>query len=208
MTDITRVVKEQPQFEALINGLIEKEFGCADDFFPPDTLTDLRNSLLEHHGAGGMYPAGVGKNFDYVKNAAIRGDLIRWIDPGTEVPCERVFLSRVAQFTDYLNASCYTGITDVEFHYAYYEAGSFYKRHLDRFRHDKGRQFSFVLYLNDDWKEEHGGRLSIYLGSEEFSVYPLQGRVVFFRSDKTEHEVHPSHERPRLSIAGWLKRGV
>jgi len=62
-----------------------------------------------------------------------------------------------------------------------------------------------VTYLNDDWQLTDGGKLSLYLADQEIDVFPLGGRSIFFKSDETEHEVHPSANRPRLSIAGWLK---
>lgn len=193
-------------FETLIEGLIHHGYGSCDAFVDASTFAGLRANLLRFHAAGQMRPAGVGKNFDYQKNAEIRGDVIRWIDTQPTDLFEKAFLDKVNSFIGYLNASCYTGINELEFHYAYYDIGSFYKRHLDQFRSDKGRVFSFVMYLNEDWKEASNGRISLYLEKEEVSLLPVEGRVVFFRSDKTEHEVHPSADRPRLSIAGWLKR--
>ena len=197
---------ETVTFETLIAGLIDREVGTCADFLDATTWAGLRANLLAYHAAGAMHPAGVGKHFDYVKNSEIRGDVIKWLDAASAEPSERTFLDRVQRFIQHLNATCYTGIDDCEFHYAYYAEGSFYKRHLDRFKTDKGRQFSFVLYLNEDWQPEHNGRLSLYLEGEELTIYPHAGHVVFFRSDRTEHEVHPAVDRPRLSIAGWLKR--
>lgn len=198
---------EETQFETLIQGLLEQGFGSCDGFLPDESLAGLRENLLRHYTSGGMKPAGVGKNFDYVRNTEIRGDVIRWMDLETNDTWERHFLDKVGQFIAYLNATCYTGINGYEFHYAYYDRGSFYKRHLDRFKSDKGRMFSFVMYLNEDWAESSNGKLSLYLdGEKEATLYPVAGRVVFFRSDQTEHEVHPSTDRPRLSIAGWLKK--
>lgn len=197
---------EAEQFEALIEGLISSGAGICDGFFTGAEVAGLRHNLLHAHDAGEMHPAGVGRKFDYVKNAQIRGDVIRWIEPASRDPYERAFLDKVSRFIGYLNATCYTGINGYEFHYAFYETGSFYKRHLDRFKSDRGRQFSFVLYLNDAWLPEHGGGLSLYLEHETVTVLPIGGRAVFFRSDETEHEVHPSPVRPRLSIAGWLKK--
>ena len=193
-------------FEVLISGLIDREFGVCDSFLGEKIIEGLRENLLNYHQADLMHPAGIGRNFDYIKNAKVRGDVIHWIDNQSQDPFERVFLDTVNAFIAYLNRTCYTGITDYEFHYAYYEEGSFYKRHLDQFKSNKGRQFSFVLYLNKDWQESSGGNLSLYLGEEEYTLYPIGDRVVFFRSDQTEHEVHPAHDRPRLSIAGWLKK--
>lgn len=199
-------ISNMQQYETLINGLIDKGFGSCDAFLDSPVLLGLRNELLRYYREGSMRPAGIGKNFDYQKNAEIRGDLICWIDQESDNPYEQQFFAAVNEFINHLNATCYTGINGYEFHYAYYGPGSFYKRHLDRFKNDRGRQFSFVLYLNENWQKPSNGRLSLYLENEEVNLYPLEGRVVFFRSDQTEHEVHPSSDRPRLSIAGWLKR--
>lgn len=200
------VMADEQHFETLIQGLLELQAGSCDNFFSAETLAGLRARLLGHYENGEMSVAGVGRRLDYTLSTEVRGDVIRWIDPGAEDRHERAFLNKIEHFIRYLNATCYTGINSYEFHYAYYAPGSFYKRHLDRFRSDKGREFSFVLYLNEDWQPEHGGKLSLYLAHEELSLYPVEGRVVFFRSDRTEHEVHPAMGRPRLSIAGWLKR--
>ncbi len=198
--------REEHLFESLITGLMDKGFGFCDQFLEPDILTGLRTNLLNHFQKGEMRPAGVGRNFDFQKNAAIRGDVIRWLDPESGNRFEKAFLTQVGRFISHLNATCYTGINGCEFHYAYYVAGSFYKRHIDRFKSDKGRLFSFVMYLNDAWEETDGGQLSLYLNQGEVSLLPTQGRVVFFRSDQTEHKVYPSPSRARLSIAGWLKK--
>ncbi len=206
MTANTVTASDTQNFEILIDGLINRGVGSCDFFFEPETVRGLRANLLRHFCKGEMRPAGVGKNFDYTKNAAIRGDLIRWVDKSCSDPFESLFINKVQQFIAHMNATCYTGINDFEFHYALYETGSFYKRHLDQFRSDKGRLFSFVLYLNEDWAESDGGSISLYLEEGEMTLLPDEGRVVFFKSDQTEHEVHPSMNRPRLSIAGWLKR--
>lgn len=193
------------QFERLITGLLEGQYGLCDDFLDAATTEGLRDNLLAFREAGLMHPAGVGKHFDYVKNTNIRGDVIRWIDPASKNKWEAAFMQKVERLVHYLNSTCYTGITDYEFHYAYYEVNSFYKRHLDQFRADRGRKFSFVTYLNDHWQPTDGGKLSLYLPDQEIDILPMSGRAVFFKSDETEHEVHPSTNRARLSIAGWLK---
>lgn len=197
---------DKPGFEGLISGLIDQGYGSVDNFFDKETLEGLRANLLRHFLKSEMKPAGVGKNFDYKTNAYVRGDLIHWLDPSSTNLFEKRFFDKINDFVAYLNATCYAGINDLEFHYAFYEIGSFYKRHLDQFKRDKGRLFSFVLYLNEDWTPENDGRLSLYLPEGEVVLYPIEGRVAFFRSDQTEHEVHASPNRPRLSIAGWLKK--
>jgi len=150
-----------------------------------------------------MHPAGVGKNFTYQKNTKVRGDLISWLDENSRDPAERIFLDTVQQFCKYLNQTCFTGINGFEFHYALYKTGSFYKRHLDQFHLDRGRKFSMVTYLNEDWRPEYGGELVLYLEEGEVVIPPEAGKVVFFKADEIEHEVRPAL-RERMSIAGWL----
>jgi SM-20-related protein len=91
----------------------------------------------------------------------------------------------------------------MECHYAYYDTGSFYKKHIDQFRSDSGRKYSMVLYLNENWQPHMGGQLVLY-ADQDVQIDPLGGRMVFFKSDKIAHEVLLSNA-PRLSIAGWLK---
>lgn len=197
--------EETWKYETLISGLLEEQFGLVDGFIPAGVVAGLRQNLMSLLEEGSMHPAGVGRHCTYQQNLKVRGDLICWLEKDTKDPFERAFFAQVAGFVDYLNTTCYTGINDFEFHYAWYEEGSFYKRHLDQFKTDYGRKFSLVTYLNEAWEETNGGKLTLYPDNREVSVYPFGGRTVFFHSDKLEHEVRPA-TRPRISIAGWLKR--
>lgn len=207
MTNDLVLTEEEARFEALIQGLLSEGHGTCADFIDSLTANGLRSNLMNHKQSGDMRPAGISRQFDYQRNAEVRGDVIRWIENDTSDVFELLVLSRIQAFITYLNRTCYTAINDFEFHYAYYEQGSFYKRHLDQFKSDKGRKYSLVMYLNEDWLESDGGQLSLYHpdGTQE-NVLPVSGRAVFFESDKVEHEVHPSLNRYRLSIAGWLKQ--
>jgi SM-20-related protein len=84
-----------------------------------------------------------------------------------------------------------------------YPVGSFYKRHLDQFKQDDHRKLSLICYLNEDWKEIHGGQLRMHLPSEVLDVLPTGGKLVCFRSDMIEHEVLPA-TRERYSLTGWI----
>ncbi|MCB9558544.1 MAG: 2OG-Fe(II) oxygenase [Deltaproteobacteria bacterium] len=193
-------------FETLIGGVFERGYGLTEGFVAASTVEGLRQRLLTHRRNGEMYPAGVGRHFDFQHNAKVRGDVIRWIDNDSPAPDECDWLAAVGGFISYLNRSCYTGLCDFEFHYASYQRGSGYARHLDQFRDDKRRKFSLLLYLNDNWTDSDGGELVLYPeDAEPVVVAPLGGRVVFFRSDQLAHEVRPSLSRERLSLAGWLK---
>lgn len=192
-------------YENLIEGVLDHHYGAVSDFFDSEIIEGLRNNLLSRKNKGVMHPAGIGKKFSHVHNITVRGDLISWIENDSKDPFERAFLDKIDSFIKYLNKTCYTAINDFEFHYAIYDTGSFYKRHKDQFKSDKGRKFSFVTYLNDNWRDSDGGQLSLYLENQELIIQPQGGNVVFFKSDEIEHEVHPSLTRSRMSIAGWLK---
>ncbi|MAT54774.1 MAG: 2OG-Fe(II) oxygenase [Saprospirales bacterium] len=194
----------EEQLEQIIDSVINDGYAVFDGFFESGLIACLRNNLLARHEAGLMHPAGVGKHFTFQKNLRVRGDLISWLDEDSDDACERKFFERVGELMRYLNRTCFTALNGCEFHYAFYDEGSFYKRHLDQFHHDSGRKFTMVTYLNDDWNEADGGMLRIYLpdGSTK-EIVPLGGRSVFFRADQLEHEVTVAH-RQRYSIAGWL----
>jgi len=198
--------QQEDQFEKLIQGLLENDYACCDDFINEQTVSGLRKKMLELNSSGEMGSAGTGRKLEYQKNNQIRGDTIKWIEKDSKDPFEEVYLRKVEKFVSYLNRTCYTSINDSESHYARYAQKSYYKRHLDQFKNDRGRKFSMVLYLNENWLINDGGMLSLYLGAgKQENISPIGGRMVFFRSDQIEHEVHPSFTRDRMSIAGWLK---
>jgi SM-20-related protein len=196
------------QFETLIEGMLSRGFGVCNQFLSDQLLASLRQRLLQLHADQIMKPAGVGRKFDFRQNAEVRGDVIKWLEPGQH-PAEDEFLRKLNDFVEHLNSTCYAGVNDAEFHFALYKAGSGYQRHLDQFKSDRGRKFSLVIYLNNDWQVPgDGGQLRVFPQgqAEGLDVYPKAGRAVFFRADELEHEVIPAPLRQRMSIAGWLKR--
>jgi len=206
MYEESEAIQEQTQFEGLVQGLIENKYGCCDDFVSPSTLAGLNTSLQALIVADKMKAAGLGNKHDLHLDSLIRGDKIYWIDDQSIDQYEEIYLNKIRSFISYLNSSCFTSINSFECHYARYEQMSFYKRHIDQFKTEKGRKYSIVLYLNENWQEEDGGLLSLYPnGDNKIDIAPIAGRIVFFRSDEMEHEVHPSFTRDRRSIAGWLK---
>ena len=199
-------MEEQAQFEELIQGLIDHNYGCCNDFLLPNVVTGLRNNIQTLDDLGKLKPSGIGNKSNFKKNKKIRGDKINWIENQSINEFEAMYSKKIQHFISYLNKTCYTTIKNFESHYASYEKNSFYKRHIDQFKSEKGRQFSLVLYLNENWKEEDGGNITLYPKDlEQINISPLGGRLVLFRSDEMEHEVKPSLTRQRNSIACWLK---
>ena len=147
----------------------------------------------------------IGNRTDEKVIEAIRGDYIFWLDEQTDTPASALFFKKVNDLVAYLNATCFLGIAEKEFHYALYPEGTFYKRHLDVFQNDHRRRLSLVCYLNDEnWLPEFGGELVIYKDSGDVTIFPERGRVVIFDSQTLEHEVKPVQQK-RYSITGWLK---
>ena len=192
------------QFEELIEGILEAQYGFCDDFLEIETVIGLRQYLLNARELGLMRPAGVGRKANFQKSEKIRGDVIQWIENDTINEYERTFLNKVQAFILHLNRSCYTSINDFEFHYAYYDTGSFYKRHLDQFRDNQSRAYSIIMYLNPNWQTADGGELCIYHQAATQIIAPINGKCVFFKSNELEHEVLLNH-KPRMSITGWFK---
>ena len=193
------------KFECLVQGLLDDEYGMVEDFISPALVVSLRNNLLARLADGQMSQAGVGQGANFRENNAVRKDHISWIEDDQSDRSEEEYFRLLWDLVRYLNLTCYTGLNAFESHYAHYGLGSFYKKHRDQFNADSGRQYSIVVYLNDLWLEGDGGELVIYRKDDHVSVSPMGGKVVFFQSDKNEHEVLPS-SRPRMSIAGWMKR--
>ena len=192
-----------PVFDAIADELAEHGYAVADQFL---SQTEVRAILsLEDFKAGGelFKKAGVGKQQQHQINEGIRGDYIQWLDKRSVSGELSAYLDRVEGLMSHLNQTLFLSLKDYEIHMTMYPIGSFYKRHLDQFKKDDHRKLSIICYLNENWKQEHGGQLRIHLPEGPIDVLPIAGRLVCFRSDQLEHEVLPA-TRERLSLTGWI----
>lgn len=192
-------------FEELITSYLESGVGQSCDFLSKEISEGLILNLKRHKIKDSMKAAGIGQNLDFQTNSNYRKDLIHWLEPHTSNSSELAFLKLIDAWVSFLNQTCYAGIASNEFHYALYEEGSYYKKHLDQFSKNDSRVYSMIMYLNTNWQEGDGGELVIYKKNEIVKIAPSLGRMVFFDSGKLEHEVLPT-KVPRMSITGWLKR--
>jgi SM-20-related protein len=192
-------------FDILIDSFLEKRVGI-DPVFLTETLSKgLLENIIQLQKDHRMTVSGIGNGQIRDLKQMIRTDKICWINKSTQNPFEQQFLDIIENFIEYLNRTCYTGINDYEFHYAVYEAGSFYKRHKDQFKNDSNRKYSLINYLNENWLEGNGGELRIYQNESVQNILPQSKTAVFFKSDEMEHEVRTAN-RSRMSITGWLKQ--
>ena len=194
----------QNKFDTLINSFIDNKIGIAENFLDAPLALHLKENLAKLYADKQLRNAGTGNNATAVHDKLMRSDIIYWLGRTHNNQYENDFLNLVDDFVFHLNNTCYTGITGYEFHYALYETGSFYKKHIDQFRNNDSRKYSMIAYLNTDWKESDGGQLCIYHKDGLQNISPVNGKMVFFESSKTEHEVLITH-KPRMSITGWLK---
>jgi SM-20-related protein len=190
----------------LIDSFIQTKVGITQDFLSQDLATNLKNNLRTLYSDKQMNAAGIGNALVVDKNKLIRSDKIYWLDPRHNDSFENAFFNLIDAFVLFLNQTCYTGITGYEFHYAWYDKGAFYKRHIDQFQTNKDRAFSMIMYLNADWQAADGGEICIYHDDYTQTIAPLNRQCVFFKSNELPHEVLMT-QVPRLSITGWLKTG-
>lgn len=190
-------------YEKLIQEILVKGHGSVDAWLDEKTTNILRKQLIQHYKNDHLHLAGIGKMDELHLEDSIRKDQIYWLNKTTNCPAEQCFFGAMNGFIHHLNMTCFAGIRSVEFHYALYEKGAYYKKHIDQFRNDKSRQFSVVFYLNENWIPENGGELVLYLKDEKKEITPNFGKLVCFRSD-IPHEVKTSQTQ-RMSLTGWLK---
>jgi len=191
-------------FNQLINSYIENKVGLSTQFLSDELIGHLKSNVAQLAISNNLKEAGT-SNGSIVINKEVRSDQIFWLDKSHENEFENQFLVMIDAFVLHLNSTCYTGITGYEFHYALYDSGSFYSKHLDQFKSNDSRQYSMIFYLNQDWQIGDGGELCIHHQDNSIQhIAPMAGTSVFFKSSELLHEVLLTN-KPRMSITGWLK---
>lgn len=191
-------------FESLIGDFLENRVGVGEEFIDDKLSHDLTSNLVLLYKEEALKQAGLGNKDRSVIDANIRGDKIFWLDKNKPLKSEASFFALIDAFVLYLNRTCFAGIKSYEFHYALYEKGTYYKKHIDQFKTDHGRAFSMIIYLNKGWIKEDGGALKVYKKAEVQLVSPDNRKCVFFKSDELAHEVLIVN-KSRMSVTGWLK---
>ncbi len=189
--------------EEHLNNFENLGFLTVDDFLEKSEIQAIRNDLEEIRDKQLFKKAGIGKESNFQIDQSQRGDFIHWIDPLQASPAIELYFNKIEEIRLLLNRNFYLGLRSMECHYTEYPAGSFYKRHVDRHKSGSNRVISFLLYLNDNWKETDGGQLVIYHDNNpSTSILPSAGKLAIFLSEK-EHEVVVT-SRVRQSVTGWM----
>lgn len=204
MSAITPFTSETP-FDSVVSDIREKGWSVTDGFFSDDLVEALLGDISELDNAY-MKQAGVGRSNDHQIVLNRRSDYIRWIDPVT--PARSAFLEAMSELRLAFNRQLFMGLWDYEAHFARYEEGAFYEKHVDAFKGKSNRVLSTVLYLNEDWGDQDGGDFVLFDEhdeNKEIGRYaPLKGRLAVFLSEDFPHEVLTA-KRTRNSIAGWFR---
>jgi SM-20-related protein len=191
--------------ELMSHNLCTQGFHLIEDFLRLEDYHSLQRKAENLHQEGLFTSAKIGLKVQSHQNMAIRTDKICWIDDASGEPAEQEYLRQTNHIANILNQTLYLGLVEFETHFASYQAGAFYKKHIDQFAAKKTRKISCVYYLNEDWQEQFGGALKLYNKEERLiqNVLPQGNRFICFNSE-LPHEVCITH-RPRYSIAGWMK---
>ncbi len=203
---LTPTSPDDPEIERIAAALAGPGWCVSTGFLDATQVQGLVLEAQRRWQSGEFRPARVGIAGTLALRPEVRRDAVRWIDPGQASGALGGYLARVEALRQAVNRRLYLGLFEYEGHFARYEPGAFYRRHLDQFEGVQYRQVSCVLYLNDAWAAHDGGELRLYLNSgETLDVLPLAGTLVTFLSAVFEHEVLPT-ARPRLSLTGWLRQ--
>ncbi|MFV0597764.1 2OG-Fe(II) oxygenase [Shewanella sp.] len=148
--------------------------------------------------------ASIGRGAEQQLNPDIRRDRIQWLEEQSEP--DSLYLDLMTQLKDGLNRRLFMGLFDYESHYAVYQPGAFYKKHVDALKGSQNRILTTVFFLNPDWKPADCGELIIYdeADNEIERIAPKMGHFVIFLSERFPHEVSKTLAQ-RNSIAGWFR---
>lgn len=199
-----------PLLQSLADALVASGWLVLDQLFDPRLIQALYEEVAERDD---LTPAAVGRAGDQQRNRAIRRDKTRWLAASS--PLQGQYLARMDQVRQFLNRNLFLGLQEYEAHYARYDAGDFYRTHVDALKGRRNRVVTSVTYLNPHWQWDWGGELVLYNGDNGGAdqpevlqrVLPRAGTTVFFMSEDFPHEVLPARTS-RFSIAGWFRVGA
>lgn len=194
-----------PLFESIAQSVYEQGYAISTSAIPTGLSTGLLNRIRQLQ-EDDFRQAGTGRQQEHQLNSKIRRDKIRWLSG--EHADEKAWLDFMGDMQRYLNRRLFLGLFSYECHFAHYQPGDFYRKHMDAFRGQANRVLTTVLYLNPDWQSADGGELIIYndknQDEELLRVSPTFGTLVTFLSEEFPHEVLPARS-DRFSIAGWFR---
>ncbi len=196
------------ELDEILETIEETGFYSCDEFIDSFAVAFWKEFAEMHANQDHFRDSTIGKNGFEKKNSDIRSDKIFWIDSftGTTEPLGDWLMSLATELKNHFRMP----VDDIEAHFSVYPSGSRYQKHIDNATGQSNRMFTFIFYLNPEWKSGDGGELVVYDAEDPnlpmTQVAPRGGTFVLFRSDLFHHEVLPAHV-PRYAFTGWLRRG-
>ncbi|HHF3018075.1 TPA: 2OG-Fe(II) oxygenase [Vibrio diabolicus] len=184
----------------MIDALATNGYYIWDDFLPEQEVAQLRDCIPSN-----WKKARIGRNDDVTRIESIRSDKIQWLSPNMGHAVAS-YLDKMEEIRQEVNRHLFLGLFEYEAHFAKYEKGDFYQKHLDCFKGNENRRLTTVFYMNESWTEEDAGELVVYdLNDNKIAtIPPRSGRLFVFLSEQFPHEVLPTNAE-RFSIAGWFR---
>lgn len=209
-TQIRTLVSKPFDLSLLCKSLSKHGHFYCHDILPYPIIDGLYNTLKFCEEKRHFSPALIGRGHNKLFMPQIRTDKTLWINGDN--PCEHEFLNFLENIRSYFNQTLFLGLSLVEAHYAIYNTGDFYARHLDSFAQSKNcaknRIISLVIYLNKNWHINNGGLLELYPNPQAQTpcgqIIPEYNHAVFFLSEEIPHQVNVCHQN-RYSIACWFR---
>lgn len=185
--------------------ICQQGYCIIDQFLPTQVQHQLYDMAALRHAEGTFSAARIGRQQNLQHNHTIRRDQILWLEDVEQEPAIQTYFNTVNTLASSLNQALFLGLHYFESHFAVYNVGDFYRKHVDQFAKTSTRKISCVYYLNPQWQENFGGELKLYDSNHNLleTVIPWGNRFICFTSD-LPHEVCETHHL-RFSIAGWLK---
>ena len=204
--------------------LAEEKYVIIPNFLPADLQEELRGDVAQLRQTSKFNVAKIGQDATNTLNTQIRVAETCFIGPGRypDVPSEARdklydILDTVRQdLSNFFERPLDRQLTELL--YAYYPQGGFYRRHRDAIPGSASvlREYSLLLYLNKEWKDEDGGKLRMHFdgGGDTLpegvapnfrDIAPEGGTLVLFESDAVPHEVLDT-QKERVAVIGWYNR--
>lgn len=193
----------EAMLDVISDALVTKGYVFLTDFIPQE-ISQVLLEKVQSTQAYELKAAAIGRGLEQQLNTDIRRDRIRWLEASNSP--DSLYLDLMTQLREGLNRRLFMGLFDYESHYAVYQPGAFYKKHVDALQGSQNRILSTVFFLNPDWCAADCGELVIYdeHHQELERIAPKLGHFVLFLSERFPHEVCQTFA-PRNSIAGWFR---
>lgn len=188
-------------YEKITDALVDEGYIVIKNVFEERVWREL---LQYAKGEASFKKAGISSGDELHLDSTRRRDKISWLEEDSGVQSK--FLNFTNGLQVHLNRELFLGLKYYESHFAVYEKGAFYEKHLDCFKSFKNRVVTTVYYLNENWSQDDGGELIVYDLDDNIvaKVAPQANTLIVFMSEKFPHEVLPSKTQ-RYSIAGWFR---